>query len=90
MEDLTKLPNIGPVLAEKLNGIGVESYDDLAEMGSVEALIRIGQTDITAFANMLYALEGAILGVRWHDIPKDYREKVKNEFYRAIDVQPKR
>jgi len=89
MEDLTKLPNIGPVLAEKLNKIGVTAYDDLAAMGSVEALIRIGQTDITAFANMLYALEGAILGVRWHDIPKEHREKVKNEFYQAISKQPK-
>lgn len=84
MEDLTKLPNIGKVLAEKLKQIGVNTYDDLAEMGSVEALIRIGQTDITAFANMLYALEGAIMGVRWHDIPIEYREKVKEQFYQAI------
>ncbi|MBL7162985.1 MAG: TfoX/Sxy family protein [Anaerolineales bacterium] len=89
MEDLTQLPNIGPVLAEKLKQIGVTTYDDLAEMGSVDALIRIGQTDITAFANMLYALEGAILGVRWHNIPKEHREKVKNEFYQAISRQPK-
>jgi DNA transformation protein len=84
MDDLTQLPNIGPVLAEKLNQIGVTTYDELAEMGSVEALIRIGQTDITAFANMLYALEGAILGVRWHDIPKEHRDKVKEQFYQAI------
>lgn len=84
MEDLTKLPNIGLVLAEKLNSIGVHSHADLAEMGSVEALIRIGQTDPTAFANMLYALEGAIVGVRWHSLPKEAREKLKAEFYKAI------
>jgi len=84
MKDLTKLPNIGPVLAQKLNDIDVHSYDDLAEIGSVEALIRIGQTDPTAFANMLYALEGAILGVRWHSLPKEHREKIKEQFYQAI------
>lgn len=84
MEDLTQLPNIGPVLAQKLKDIGVQSHADLAEMGSVEALIRIGQTDPTAFANMLYALEGAIVGVRWHDLPKDHRDKIKDEFYEAI------
>jgi len=72
------------MLAEKLNQIGVSTYDDLADMGSIEALIRIGQTDITAFANMLYALEGAILGVRWHSIPTEHREKVKEQFYQAI------
>lgn len=87
MDDLTKLPNIGPVLAEKLNQIGVSTYDDLAEIGSVEALIRIGQTDITAFANMLYALEGAILGVRWHNIPREHREKVKNDFNQALSIE---
>ncbi len=86
MEYLTQLPNIGPVLAEKLNQIGVNTYADLAEMGSVEALIRIGQTDITAFANMLYALEGAILGVRWHSIPKEHREKLKEHFYQSISA----
>lgn len=84
VEDLTKLPNIGPVLAEKLNSIGVHSYHDLAEMGSVAALIRIGQTDPTAFANMLYALEGAIHGVRWHSLPKEHRQKIKEHFYQAI------
>jgi DNA transformation protein len=84
VEDLTQLPNIGPVLAGKLNQIGVSSYRDLVELGSVEAMIRMGQTDPTAFANMLYALEGAILGVRWHSIPKEHREKLKGEFYQAI------
>jgi DNA transformation protein len=53
-------------------------------MGSVEALIRIGQTDPTAFANMLYALEGAIHGVRWHALPKDHRDQIKEQFYQAI------
>jgi len=84
LEDLTQLPNIGPVLADKLNQIGVTTYDDLAEIGSVEALIRIGQTDIIAFANMLYALEGAILGARWHNIPEEHREIIKEQFYQAI------
>jgi len=84
MVDLTQLPNIGPVLAEKLNQIGVYSYEDLAAKGSVAALVQIGQTDITAFANLLYALEGAILGVRWHDIPEEHRQKVKDQFYKAI------
>ena len=86
MEDLTKLPNIGPFLAEKLNQIGVYTFDNLAEMGSVEALMRIGQTDFTAFANMLYALEEAILGVRWHRIPKEHRQKLKEHFYQAISA----
>ncbi len=80
MADLTKLPNIGPTLAEKLNQIGVTNFDDLVEMGSIEAVIRIGETDMSACYNMLYALEGAIRGVRWHGIPREERAKLKAEF----------
>jgi len=84
MEEFTKLPNIGPNLAEKLNQIGVTNFDELAEMGSIDAVIRIGQTDMSACYNMLYALEGAIRGIRWHAIPKDQRAQLKAEFDKTV------
>ncbi len=87
MEDLTKLPNIGPVLAQRLNQIGITTFDQLAELGSIEAVLRIGQTDILTCYNMLYALEGAILGVRWHGIPKSDREQLKTAFDKAISAE---
>lgn len=81
-EDLTQLPNIGPVLAEKLKDIGVESRADLAAIGSIEAMKRISKTDPTAAFNynMLYALEGAIQHIRWHYLPKEERALLKEEF----------
>lgn len=83
MEDLTQLPNIGAVLAGKLQEIGVNSYDELAALGSVEAVLRIKEEDLSTCYNMLYALEGAIRKVRWHAIPKEERKIVKEEFDRA-------
>ncbi len=80
MTDFTKLPNIGPTLAVELNKIGIQSFDDLEKMGSVTAVTAIGQTDRSACYNMLYALEGAIRGIRWHAIPKEERAKLKAEF----------
>ncbi len=85
MDDLTLLPNIGPVLADKLNRIGVTNLDELVATGSVDAVIRIGVTDPSACYNMLYALEGAIRGVRWHALTKGDREKIKTEFNQAVD-----
>jgi DNA transformation protein len=85
MDDLTKLPNVGPVLMGKLKQIGVRSLADLIEIGSIKATIRIGASDMSACNNMLYALEGAIRGVRWHDIPRDDREKLKADFKLALD-----
>ena len=82
-DDLTKLPNIGPVLARKLADIGISSREDLAAMGSLEAVLRIGHTDPSACCNMLYANEGAIRGVRWHTIPKEDRARLKHLFDQA-------
>jgi len=38
---LTDLPNIGKTLAEKLKAIGIEDEQDLKEMGSENAIIKI-------------------------------------------------
>ena len=84
MDELTRLPNIGPVLAAKLKQIGVYSFDQLVEIGSVEAMLRIGEGHEAGCDNMLYALEGAVRGIRWHDIPKDDRKKIKSHFRQTL------
>jgi DNA transformation protein len=80
LEDLTKLKNIGPTLAQKLQGIGVESLEDLKKLGSIEVVLQIRVKDLSACYNMLYAIEGAIQGIRWHNIPKMDKAKLKAEF----------
>ncbi|MFQ5942854.1 MAG: TfoX/Sxy family protein [Anaerolineales bacterium] len=80
MSELTDLPNIGEVLAEKLHAIGMERRDDLVASGSVEAVLEIEDPDQSACYNMLYALEGAIRGVRWHVISKEERRNLKEQY----------
>lgn len=83
MSDLTPLPNIGTTLAAKLEAVGITNGEELAETGSVEAILRIGADDGSGCINMLYALEGAIQGVRWHDLPQPVREKLKRRLSEA-------
>lgn len=84
MEVLTELPNIGSALAEKLASAGITSYEKLAALGSVEVALKIRDgLDPGACYNMLYAIEGAIRGVRWHIIPKDERNRLQREFDHA-------
>ena len=85
MEDLTKIVNIGPVLAAKLNDIGIHNHQELADIGSLEAMLRIREDDPDVCYNMLYALEGAIRGIRWHTLPKKEREALKSELDEAKD-----
>jgi len=68
MSDLSKLPNIGKTLADKLIQVGISTPNDLKSIGSEDSFIRIKTVDNSACINMLYALEGAIQGIRWHDI----------------------
>ena len=41
MDELRKLPNLGPVLADNLHAIGVDTPDQLRDLGAVEAFSRI-------------------------------------------------
>ncbi len=78
--DMASLPNIGETLAAELARVGVDTPDALREIGSVRAAARIATGGRDACYNLLFALEGAIRGVRWHSIPKDERERLKLEF----------
>jgi DNA transformation protein len=80
MTDLTKLPNIGSTLAAELHGIGVSSLPELVALGSVEATRRIARSRPGTCHSLLFALEGAIRGIRWHSIPKSERAALKDRF----------
>lgn len=77
MSKLTDMPNIGYKLAIQLNEAGVETCEQLIELGSREAFLRLMCIDgISVCINRLYALEGAIQGIRWHYLSQDDRAKL--------------
>jgi DNA transformation protein len=76
--------NIGDKLAKQLNDIGVKTLEDLTQKGSVKTLIELGITGPTC-SNKLYALEGAILGIRWHSLDKKHRDELYNDYTRTIN-----
>lgn len=85
MEPLTSLPNIGKTLAEKLERVGINSPEELKELGSENALLRVRELDQSGCYNMLCALEGAIQGIRWHGLSKDRKDELK-EFLRLKNI----
>jgi DNA transformation protein len=74
---LTTLPNIGKTLSEKLRDVGVETPEDLLSAGSENAFIRLKTVDNGACFSELCALEGAIQGIRWHDLAADRKNELK-------------
>ena len=45
MGELSKLPNIGPKVEEQLQGVGITTYEQLKEMGSQQAWLKINAID---------------------------------------------
>lgn len=85
MGELSKLPNIGNVLEQQLNEVGIESFEQLKEIGSKQAWLKIKTIDSSACINRLYALEGAIQGIRYHYLPDEKKSELK-EFYCACNM----
>ncbi|RUT31996.1 competence protein TfoX [Paenibacillus zeisoli] len=80
MSKLSDLPNIGQVLEAKLIASGIKTPLQLIELGSREAYARIHEQDSSACLHMLYALEGAVQGVRSHQLPKSTQRELIQEF----------
>jgi len=81
MRDVGELPNIGKRIAEELKAAGIATEEDLAAEGAVGALLRLnGLSFDEGCLNKLYALEGAIRGVRWHFLDKERKEALKLEY----------
>lgn len=83
MGELSKLPNISKVIEEKLNEVDITTPQELYEIGSKEAFIRIRLKDPTACVNMLCAIEGAIQGIRWHNLSDGTKAELKS-FYNSL------
>ncbi len=80
MRNLSSLPNVGRVLEKNLHSIGVYRPEQLREMGSKEAFIRIRLIDRGACLHMLYGLQGAIEGVRYTWLDEETKQDLRNFF----------
>jgi len=74
---IESLPNIGPELAAQLQKIGVSTAEDLLRVGAVAAWQRLVRAGLRDCMNSLFALEGAIEGVRWQEVPIERKEELK-------------
>jgi DNA transformation protein len=72
--------NIGNETANKLMQVGIDTMEKLVTTGSEKAFLKIRTIDPGACLSLLYGLEGAILGVRWHEIPSERKQELKQFF----------
>lgn len=82
MTSLTDMPNIGAVAAENLTKVGIETPEQLREVGAKEAWLRIKiQVDPGACLHMLQGLEGAVEGIPKKLLSTEKKAEL-NEFFK--------
>ena len=80
---LTDMPNIGAALSAELIRAGIPTPEELKRLGVKEAFIRLRMQVPDACLNRLYALAGAVEGVRWHHLPQETKDEWKR-WYKSI------
>ncbi|MFZ5636013.1 MAG: TfoX/Sxy family protein [Pseudomonadota bacterium] len=71
-----KLRNIGPKSAAWLRQVGLRTEEDLRAIGALEAFMRVKRAGFKPSLNLLYALEGALLGCHWQEVPSERRSEL--------------
>ncbi|GHV47926.1 competence protein TfoX [Clostridia bacterium] len=84
MSGLAGLPNVGKVLEKNLLDVGIETPEQLRNLGAEEAFIRIReQIDAGACLHMLYGIQGAIDGIPDKMLSDKVKLKLK-AFYKTL------
>lgn len=79
------LPGIGPVTQGWLKEVGIRTESELRSIGAVEAYRRLKfMVPRQANLNALYALEAALRGCHWLDLPQDVKASLQGQA-KAID-----
>ena len=77
MIKLDSLPNIGKTIEIKLNAVGINSGEQLKEIGSRGAFIKLKAFYPEVCLVHLYCLQGAIDSVEYNKLPEETKLALK-------------
>lgn len=80
--DLSTHANIGKETEAKLLQAGIDSFQQLQAIGSEAAFLRLQAFDPGACLHLLYALEGAVEGVKKKDLSPQKKQALR-QFYKT-------
>ncbi len=75
-DELQHMKNLGKTSAQWLHAVGIHSASDLRRLGSVDAYRAVRARGFRASKVLLYAIEGALLGVHWNDLPPGLKDSL--------------
>jgi len=77
LAELTSLRNIGNEMEKKLKAVDISTAEELRQVGSKEAFVRLKLRYPSACAVYLYTLEGAISDREYNLLPEEVKQDLK-------------
>lgn len=81
---LSGVINIGKDTLTKLNAVGINTYSELKDLGTEKTFLRLRALDPGACLSLLYGIEGAIEGVKWHSLSPEKKYELQ-VFFNMLD-----
>jgi DNA transformation protein len=75
--ELTAMKNIGAEMKKKLNAVGINSAEELSELGSKETFLRLKAVYPGVCLVHLYTLQGAIANTDFNKLPQGVKNDLK-------------
>ncbi|MFN7784008.1 MAG: TfoX/Sxy family protein [Lysobacterales bacterium] len=83
-----RLRNVGPKSAAWLRQVGIRTPEDLVAAGAVGAFMKVKRAGFKPSLNLLYSLEGALLGCHWQQVPEERRQQMAAEVEQLSALLP--
>ncbi|HDY7994345.1 TPA: TfoX/Sxy family protein [Vibrio vulnificus] len=85
-ERIRDLQGLGPKSEQMLQSVGINTPQQLRDLGPICAYLRVREAQPRASLNLLYALVGALEGEHWLQVAKQRRWEllVQLEGYQAL------
>lgn len=79
-DELQDLRNLGKTSAQWLHAVGIHSAADLRRLGAVDAYRAVKMRGFRASRVLLYAIEGALLGIHWNELSAERKQALNKAF----------
>ena len=75
----SSLLNLGPKSDQWLGLVGIHTSKDLQKVGPAKAYLLCKEAGFNTSKNLLWALAGALTGIRWNELPDEMKEQLLGE-----------
>ncbi len=77
---IASLKNLGSKSAAQIVAVGIDGPDEIRIVGAADVYHRVkSRFPNSTSLNLLWALQGALMEIHWHDIPDDIKRQLLAE-----------